>query len=546
MIQNLYIKNFILIDTLSLDFRSGFSAFTGETGAGKSIIMDAIGLLCGDRANASMVRTGQEKATIEGTFRINTAIEQKLKEAGLESEDVFIVTREFDRNGKSTCRVNHRIVTLSFLKELLQNQIDIHSQHDHQYLLNPKFHLSLLDSYCHENDLLQAVKTQYRIYDTLKKEYTRLNETTYSEAQEDILRFQIQEIEQANIEIGEDEQLEEKIKIASSFEKIFSKIQAAISLLEHEHGINTQLYDAIHQLKQIHESEEVIQIQEEMSSCYYTLNDLQDRLQAYIDDLNVDEHQLNQWNERMYLLNKLKRKYGPKLEDVFHQYQTMQDELNQMAHRVEILEKKEKEVAQAYEKYEDLAQKMHAIRIKKAEFLQQQIQQQLQDLQLPHAKFEVNISTCSANKYGMDDVCFMISMNPGEPLRPLHKVASGGELSRLMLGLKTIFTHLQGVELVIFDEIDSGVSGSVASSIGQKMRQIAQDSQVFAVTHLSQVAACSHQHYSVKKTQTNESTVTTIHLLSQEERIEEMATISSGSITQASIQAAKELLERVQ
>ncbi|MDD6467795.1 MAG: DNA repair protein RecN, partial [Erysipelotrichaceae bacterium] len=453
MIQNLYIKNFILIDTLSLDFNRGFSAFTGETGAGKSIIMDAISLLCGERANASMIRTGCDQTIIEGTFTVNPSMEQTLCDAGFDSDEIVIVTREFDRNGKSTCRINHRTVTLSFLKELLENQIDIHSQHDHQYLLNPKYHLSLLDSYCNEPQLLQSLQQKYHQYDELRKEYNKAEQTSFSEAQEDLLRYQIQEIVQANIEIGEDEQLEEKIKIASNFEKIFSKIQTAISLLEHEHGINTQLYEAIHQLKQVHESEEVAQVQEELSSCYYTLNDLQDRLQTYLDQMNVDEYQLNQWNERLYLLNKLKRKYGPKLEDVLQRLQVMQEELNQIAHREEILATIQKQRDTAYEQYEALANQMHDIRVQKSELLQQQIQKQLQDLQLPHARLAVEITPCTANKKGMDDICFLISMNPGEPLRPLHKVASGGELSRLMLGLKTIFTHLQGVELVIFDEI---------------------------------------------------------------------------------------------
>ena len=544
MIQSLFIKNFILIDSLYLDFEHGFSAFTGETGAGKSIVMDAIGLLCGDRVNTNMIRTGTEKTTIEASFSITNSMKEKLLDAGFE-DDECIVTREFDVNGKSVSRINHRSVTAGMLKDIIGSVVDIHSQHDHQYLLNQKFHLSLLDSYCNENELLQQVQAQYKTYSKLQKEYEQLEQTKYSLQQQEFLEYQIQEIEQANLVIDEDKELEDKIKIASNAEKILNKIQATLSLLDHDHGIMSQLYEGMHNLRSLQDIDEIGKIHEQMESSYYNLEDVQERLHDYLDQLNIDERELNRWNERVFYINKLKRKYGHTIEDILDNLKNMQDEVSQMVHREEVLQEKKDEVDKAYALYVASSEALHTIRVNKAKILEEQIMKQLHDLMLPYAKFAVEIKDCQANKNGMDDVCFLISMNPGEPLQPLHKVASGGELSRLMLGLKTIFTSLQGVELVIFDEIDSGVSGAVATSIGQKMLEIGKHSQVFSVTHLAQVAACANQHYSVSKKQTEDSTVSNIRLLNEEERINELAMISSGSITEASLQAATELLKRM-
>ena len=544
MIQSLFIKNFILIDNLFLDFERGFSAFTGETGAGKSIVMDAIGLLCGDRINTNMIRTGTEKAMIEASFSITNSMKDKLVDAGFD-DDECIVTREFDIHGKSVARINHRSVTASMLKDIIGSVVDIHSQHDHQYLLNQKFHLSLLDSYCNEQDLLFNTQKQYKEYSKLQKEYDNLQQTKYSEQHQEFLEYQIKEIEQANLVVNEDKELEDKIKIASNAEKILNKVQSAISLLEHDHGIVAQLYEATHQLRSLQDIEEIAKIHEQLDSAYYNLEDIQEQLHDYLDQLNIDERELNSWNERIFYINKLKRKYGHSIEDILENLSNMQEEVNQMVHREAVLEQKKIEVEIAFSKYETFAKQLHEIRVSKSLELQEEITKQLRDLMLPYAKFEVEINECNPNKNGLDDVCFLISMNPGEPLQPLHKVASGGELSRLMLGLKTIFTSLQGVELVIFDEIDSGVSGAVATSIGQKMLEIGKHSQVFSVTHLAQVAACANQHYCVSKKQTEDSTVSSIQLLNESQRIEQLAMIASGSITDASIQAATELLERM-
>ena len=300
---------------MHLDFERGFSAFTGETGAGKSIAMDAIGLLCGDRVNSNMIRTGSDKAVIEGVFTITDTMRVKLDDAGFE-DDECIVTREFDVNGKSICRINHRTVTASMLKDIIGSVVDIHSQHDHQYLLNQKFHLSLLDSFCNEIELKNELASQYKEYAKLQKEYDTLQETKYSEQHQEFLQFQIQEIEQANLVVNEDKELEEKIKIASNAEKILNKVQTAISLFDHDHGILTQLYDATHQLRSLQDIEQISKIHDDMDSCYYTLSDLQEQLQDYLDQLNIDERELNRWNERIFQINKLKRKYGHSIEDI--------------------------------------------------------------------------------------------------------------------------------------------------------------------------------------------------------------------------------------
>ena len=545
MIDSIYIKNFILIEDLSLNFKDGFSAFTGETGAGKSIVMDAIGLLCGDRVNSSMIRTGTTQTIVEGSFKLNSKQQKLLIDAGIEAENL-IVTREFDVDGKNVCRINQRTVTLSFLRSVVGEFVDIHSQHDNQYLLNQKFHLSLLDSFCEITELLEKLASTYKIYQDISKELHQLEEVTFSDAQFELLQYQIKEIEEANLIMGEDIELEEKIKVMSSYEKIYSRLNASLSLLENDNGILTQLHESTHQLKQLNDIEEVINMATAADTAYFELVDVRERINDYLESCTLDEFELNRMNERVFSINKLKRKYGNTIEEIIDSLTQMQQQYDQITHREEVIGKMREELQTSYAQYEAIALQVRLIRKEKAAILEKLVLEQLEELQLKNSKFSISFEEKSANNRGLDEVTFMISMNPGEPLKPLQKVASGGELSRLMLGLKTIFTSLQGVSLVIFDEIDTGVSGSVALGIGKKMRDIANASQVFAVTHLAQVAACANHHYSVRKTQYENSTITSIYPLVDDERLEELATISSGKVTDVSFNAAKELFERVQ
>ena len=544
MIETIYIKNFILIEELSLNFKDGFSVFTGETGAGKSIVMDAIGLLCGERVNSAMIRTGTEQSIVEGVFTLNESQKIMLEEAGIDNQ-LLIVTREFDTTGKNICRVNQRTVTLAFLKNLVGPYVDIHSQHDNQYLLNQKFHLSLLDSFCEIPELLSKLSSSYGKYNEIRAHLKQLEEVTFSEAQFELLQHQISEITTAKLQPNEDKELEDRIKFMSSYEKVVSRMNTATSLLDNDNGILVQIQECNNQLKQLNDINEIEGISEKIQNAYYELDDAKELINDYLSGVNVDENELNLANERIYEINRLKRKYGNTIEDILKTLSDLEVQHDQLNNRTEAIEKVKMELDSAFSVFSSVALEVQTIRKKKAIILESSVLEQLSDLQLENARFSIQFEEKSENSTGIDDVTFLISMNPGESLKPLQKVASGGELSRLMLGLKTIFSSLQGVELVIFDEIDTGVSGSVALSIGHKMQEVANKSQVFSVTHLAQVAACSSHHYKVSKQQSENSTITSLSLLEEDSRIEELAVISSGVISDASLHAAKELFYRV-
>lgn len=543
MLESLYIKNYILISELNLEFENGFSAFTGETGAGKSIFMDAIGLLCGDRANTADIRTSADKALIEGCFSVNGSLKKELADLGYD-DDKLIVTREFDREGKNTCRINHRTVSLALLKDTVAKYIDIHSQHEHQYLLNAKYHETLLDAYIQNEELVQKVKEAYNQWYKLNKALEELKNLTFAPEQEEILNYKINEIDKAELKDGEDQELEEKIKVMSSYEKIYSRLSTAIENFDNDQGVLNRLFTSIKELKGISESKEIEQETQKLDDLYYELSDLNDRLKAYQGSMEMDENELNDANTRIYLINGLKRKYGTTISGILEKRREFEEQLNVIKDKDVVLNKKAQELELALAKYQEYAQELTLLRTKKSLELEQKIQNELGDLQLKNAQFKVNIEPkAQPSASGNDEINFLISLNPGEPLKPLQKVASGGELSRLMLGLKTIFTSLWGTQLIIFDEIDSGVSGSVALSIGKKMHDISKNAQVFAVTHLAPVAANADYQYRVSKNSKNNETFTSIDFLNEEQRIEELAFINTGAITNASKLSARELLK---
>lgn len=543
MLESLYIKNYILISELNLDFKNGFSAFTGETGAGKSIFMDAIGLLCGDRANTADIRTSADKAIVEGCFSVNGSLKKELAELGYD-DDKLIVTREFDREGKNTCRINHRTVSLTLLKDTVAKYIDIHSQHEHQYLLNAKYHETLLDAYIQNDQLVQKVKDTYNQWYKQNKVLEELKNLTFAPEQEEILTYKINEIDKAELKEGEDLELEEKIKVMSSYEKIYSRLSTAIENFDDDQGVLNRLFNSIKELKGISESKEIEQETQKLDDLYYELSDLNDRLKEYQGSMEMDENELNNANERIYLINGLKRKYSSTIIGILEKRRDFEEQLNVIKDKDVVLNKKAEELALSLLKYQEYAQELTKLRTDKSLELEQQIQKELGDLQLKNAQFKVDIKPKSQpSASGNDEINFLISLNPGEPLKPLQKVASGGELSRLMLGLKTIFTSLWGTQLIIFDEIDSGVSGSVALSIGKKMHDISGKAQVFAVTHLAPVAAMADYQYRVSKYSKNNETFTSIDFLNEEQRIEELAFINTGTVTSASKLAAKELLK---
>lgn len=540
----MFVKNFILIDAVSLDFQHGLSAFTGETGAGKSLLMDAIGVLKGERASASMVKQGCEKAIIEGVFEIeHPELKQKLSDDGYELDDQqLIVTREITKDGKSTTRINRRVVNVTYVKEIVSALVDIHSQHDTQYLLNARYHLGLLDNFLNEQALQQRVASTYHAYKKVDDALAEALASDYNEEELEYLTFQLNEIDSAQLKQDELEALEKELKRMQSFEKITSALATAIDKLESQS--NPALYESFRSLSGL--DEELSSYSDRLSEYYYQIEEIASSLHSYADHMEYDEAAFNEIQDRIFLIHKLLRKYGGSFDDVMEKRDELERKIDSILHRQDFILKQETILKEAKAVYQKEADALHHKRVEKAKELGNLVQQQLLDLQLPHARFVIDLTNCQPTAHGVDKVEFMISMNAGEQLKPLAQTASGGELSRLMLGLKTVFTSLMGIETVIFDEIDTGVSGKVALAIGKKMQQLAKQSQVFCVTHLSPVAACAAQHYIVEKQQSETQTKTMISLLDEEHRMVELANIASGSHSESALTSARELYKLAQ
>lgn len=549
MLTGMYVQDFVLIDRLQLDFCSGMSAFTGETGAGKSLLIDAIGILCGDRIKPALIKQGKDKAIIEGVFTIadNHPARTVLQEAGYElEEDTLVIQRTFNREGKSSARINMRPTTVTLIKKVLALLVDIHSQHDNQYLLNNKYHLTLLDHYMDAEALRQEVSEAYHVYHTITQGLEEALANDYNEDDLEFLTYQLNEIADAEIKEGELEALEEEAKRYMAFEKISQALSQCLQLLNGDEGANPAVYEACRLLEGLHEDETLIQSHDKLLELYYALDEQHQLLYDYLDQMEYDEQRVNEINERIFTIRKILRKYGGDIASVNAKQAECERKIDLILHRSDFIRKQELKQQEAYAAFYAKAKELHDLRVAKAQELEIAVVKELRDLQLEHARFHVSFREISGNANGIDAVEFLVSMNAGEPLKPLQTTASGGELSRLMLGLKTIFTSLQGIETVIFDEIDTGVSGSVAFTIGKKMQQLSQHTQVFCVTHLAPVAACAKQHYLVEKHQDDCSTSTQIHELNETQRISELSLIASNSLSTSALAAARELYQKAQ
>ena len=546
MIRHLYIKNFVLIDELNLDFQEGFSAFIGETGAGKSILIDAISLLRADRASTSFIAKGADKAIVEGTFDLSkhpVALE-KLKEAGFETDNEVTFTREIHSSGKSTVRIDHRIVTLGLLKDILEDEIDIHGQRDNQYLLNTGTHIHLLDEYLQLSEDTQKVKEAYHVWKDLEAEKETALRETFSEADLEYFQHEIEEIEAASLKEGEEEELQEKERQFKSVKASFEKLHAIIG--GYDEDLSSKMYEMNHLVQSLDDSDVFTSAKEAMNDAYYGWEDAVEQLRGVFDSMDLSEEEINEMEERLFLIQRMKRRYGHTVRDILARKEELEAQVARFSDREKYLKTMDEKITKAKEAYLQLARAVSKQRTSGRTKLDQAIAGHLKDLMLEKARFETSIKTAEPTENGIDRVEFLIAMNRGEDLKPLSKTASGGELSRLMLGLKVIFTRLAGIQTVIFDEIDTGVSGPVATSIGRKMRELAQNCQVFSVTHLSPVAATAEALYFVSKREENGRTHTHVTQLEGDAVIEQLAMIASGEITKTSIAAAKELYERNQ
>lgn len=554
MLAELAIKNIAIIESVTVSFQKGFTVLTGETGAGKSIIIDSIHLLVGGRGSSDFVRHGADKAEIEGLFLIeddHPAI-AKCSEFGIEIEEgMLLLKRDIYPSGKSVCRVNGKLVTITILREIGRTLVDIHGQHDNQEMLDEKSHLRLLDEFGGKEiyPALNEYQSIYREYVKIKKDLASLNENEQMMAQRlDLLKFQLNEITNAQLKIGEDEQLLTEKKKLTNFEKLFSSLNTTYEALQGEQKGLDWVGLALSNLDEAQTiDEELKEIYSIVSNSYYQLEDIVHTLREKLDELEYDPNRLNEIENRLNIIHQMKRKYGDSIEAILEYCAKIDDEIEMITNRESHIETLNKKLVSIEKDLLVEANHLTSLRKNAAEKLTEAIHKQLKDLYMDKTVFEVKFFEQDNIEFqpdGIDKIEFYMSTNPGEPLKPLAKIASGGELSRIMLALKTIFSQHQGVTSIIFDEVDTGVSGRVAQAIGEKIYRISVNSQVLSITHLPQVAALCDHHFFIRKEIKENRTITSIQQLSECERIEEIARMISGShITTATEEHAKELLD---
>ena len=535
MIQHLLIQNFAIISNTEIDFKDGLSIITGETGSGKSIVIQAISLALGARADSSFVRSGENKAIIQ-------------LQAEYQDKD-YIITREISRNGKNVCKINGSLVTLSEVSSLAKKIADIHGQYDNQQILDPEQHIKLLDSY--GSDEVDPVKSDFQlIYEKYKNARLKLNELTSKERESrkkaDFYRFEAEEIEKADLKPGEDLELSERISLLQNSEKIFRSLEQAYQALEgEEQSVMAALSYAKESLSSISSySGELKDIFKDTENSYYILQDVISKISILRENQDFEPQELDIAISRLVLIDNLKKKYGDTIDDILIYHNKIKNNLSTFENFEEIKVKLTNEVNENLVLLKEKAVLLSDVRRKKAEALSLEIEQELHDLNFSDAKFEIKISPASAiTATGRDNVEIFISTNKGEPLKPLIKVASGGEISRIMLAIKNITENTDNIHTLIFDEIDAGISGKTASIIGKKLKKISQKHQIICITHLPQIAAAGDNNYRIYKKSDDNSTHTFVEELEEDAAVREIARLIGGeTITATTLAGAKELM----
>lgn len=535
MITTLHIKNIGIIDDITVDFNEGFNALTGETGAGKTLIIDALNIICGGRFSKEMIRNGENHSFVE----VSIYLPENLNSI----DGNIIVSREIYSNGRNSCKINGRLITVNELKLFMSEIIDIHGQNDTQKIMNSSEHISYLDNFI-GNDILK-IRTEYqdlyKSYCDIKSELSK----DYGDSKEkqrnfDLLIYQLNEIRNANLQIGEDFDIEEKRKIILNSQKI---IDSMIICDESLNQVQDNLNISIRSLEKIHTiNEKYFKTMEILKTSLYDIEEANREIIEYRENIDMDEKEKNDLEERYDTINSLKRKYGNTIEEILEYAK----ELDAQISNLENLEEKEQILKEELDKTEKkmiiLAEEMHSIRNKFAIILSTSITNELKELEMSQAEFLVSVKKESLfNKYGFSKVEFVISTNIGQEKQSLIKIASGGEISRIMLAIKAILANSDSVPIMIFDEIDTGISGKAAKKVGEKMMKIAKKHQIFVVTHLAVIAAFANNNFYIYKDIYDNKTRTNVKLLKEEETIQELARILTGEITEIAIKNAIEL-----
>ena len=551
MLLEISIKNFAIIEAISLNFEKGMTVLTGETGAGKSIIIDAMNMMLGARATTDVIRHGAPKAEIEGLFSVENshALQMIFDEQGIELGDEIIIRREILQNGRSVSRVNGQMVNLSVLRSIGQYLVDIHGQHDQEELMRPQLHIQMLDGFGEADflELKQAYQTNFDAYRKMRKQLLEIKKNQEEhKARIEMLEFQMAEIESASLQPGEDLKLNQERDKLLNHKHIADTLTNAYTMLDNEEFSSlANVRSAMNDMESIEEYDvEYREISTSISESYYVLEDVTKRLEDIIESLDFDGNRLMQIESRLDLIHAITRKYGGNVDDVLMYFAKITEEYNLLTGNHLSSDDMEAELKKLEVSLVDLATKLASARHNLAQQLEIEIQQELKDLYMEKAQFQVQFTKGKFTREGNESVEFYISTNPGEDFKPLVKVASGGELSRLMLAIKSAFSRKEGKTSIVFDEVDTGVSGRVAQAIAQKIHKIGQNGQVLAISHLPQVIAIADYQFFIEKISNDHSTVSTVRLLTVEERVEEVAKMLAGeNVTEAALSQARELLQ---
>lgn len=551
MIQRLYVKDFAVIDELDLAFGPGMNLLTGETGSGKSVIVDALGIALGERADLESVRGGCEKAVVEAVLFVGGSAEALaiLEEAGIEAEDgQVIVTREVLKTGKSQCRINGRASTVSMLKEITDHLVDTHGQHEHQSLLKTERHINLLDAWCGEKAaLLKArVESGYRELLGYERELRRLESDERERARMlDLYKYQAEEISAAKLVPGEEEELGEARNRLANAERLYSAAAAAYELLsDGDASAVDTLGRAVSELEGIAALDPgLTPLLESLQSALYAAQEGARELRSYRDDVEFNPERLESVEERLELLRNLKRKYGDSVEEILSFGSDLESRIESLENSEERTSELNRSIEKLHKEIMQLAEELSGVRRQGAESFSKKVQEELAGLNMPNAVFLVQQEPKALDAAGIDSMEFLISANQGEPPKPLAKIASGGEMSRVMLAIKSATSAADKIPALVFDEIDVGVGGRTAEVIADKLALLSKKSQVLCITHLPQIASRPGNHYCIEKQLHNGRTVVRVRSLSMEERVEEIARMLGGAnTTETALRHAAEML----
>lgn len=542
MIEQLSVKDYVLFESCDIDFTNGMSVITGETGAGKSLLIDAIGYLSGDRIKSNVIRKGKDKAVLSMVLTSNEEVNAILEENGFDTEDQVIISRTILNNNKSTVRINQTVTTLSFVRKIVNLLVDIHSQMDTYRLMDTKLQIELLDSYANTNGLKEQVKQAYNHYSNVLNELDTLKNEEFSDAELEFLTAQLDEIENANVKENEMDELEEQIHEATHWFKNKEDLSECLYEMDKENGALDSLYMLY---KQASKSPVLNAYEDSFKNLYYSLQNIDEELKNIRDNHSNDALDLDSLQSRQYQIKKLYRKYGGSFVSLQETKQGIMDKIDRIIHRQDVFDKLEKEKVEAFKTYMDLAEKLSRKRKSVFKELEKNVMAHCKDLMLENARFKISSIEKKPSSNGIDDIEFLVSMNPGQDFSSLSLSASGGELSRLMLALKVVFQATNGIETIIFDEIDTGVSGKVALAMGAKMKALSKNYQVLCITHLASVAVHADTHYLVEKIVKNNETITTVHELAQDEKISELAIMTSGQASDSAKASMQDLWVKI-